>query len=242
MRKTTPITRTERQGPGRDRRTRESHPAFGMVALSRVTGSPGKMFGSHLNRHAGFIELTVKRAVRDHDLHQDWHFGKDSLLQLRLTHTQFAELITTMNMGDGVPCTLAYLPGEEVPDIPDDLETEQEKVTAGFEDETQKFGAKVRKRFTEVEIILNKPGTITKKDREVIRNAMAMVIQDVEANMPFVLRQFVESTEKVAQQAKAEVEGFLSSISHKIGMEGLKERLLGGSQDPSKLLDDGKKK
>jgi len=211
---------------------RETHPAFGVVKFSRCQGNPGKLFGSHLNNHAGVIRMEVSRAVRDHDLSSDWVHADEPLIELELSFVQFAEVLTSMNMGEGVPCTLKMLQGRQpVPSIPMDMETEQEKVAAGFKREAKDFGQKVRGRFKEIEDILAKP-SIGKKDRDAIRSAMRMVLTDVEQNMPFVLESFVESTEKVAQAAKAEVEGFLTGVIHRAGLDGLKDRLLGLTDNP----------
>ena len=222
-----PIQRRMVEGPGRDLEERETHPAFGVVRFGRSQGNPGKLFGSHLNDHAGVITMSVKRAERNHHLSRDWIHGTEEVVELEMSFVQFATAMTSMNMGEGVPCTLRYIQREMVPGIPDDLETEQEKVAAGFEQDAREFGGKVAERFKEIETILDKPGNIGKRDREAIRGVMAMVIQDVNSNMPFVLQSFVESTEKVASAAKAEVEGFLTGVLHRAGLDGLKEKILG---------------
>jgi len=218
------------KGPGTEETERERHPAFGMISFSRQHGNPGVLFGSHLNNHAGTIRMTVGRACRDHHLSSDWYHREEELIEVELSFVQFSELLTSMNMGDGVPCTIRWQTPKAgngpVPEIPDDLDTEQKKVADGFRKETSEFASKIRVQAKRVEEILAKK-SLNKKDREEIQWAFGKVLQDVEANMPFVFDSFVKSTEKAAQSAKAEVEGFLTNALQRAGLEALKGHLLG---------------
>ena len=226
-RPTAPIERTIEKGPGNSKEEVERHPAFGLVGFSRTQGNPGKLFGSHLNNHAGSIRMRVQRAERRHELSRDWIWGSDSrgMIEVEMSFVQFSEMITSMNMGEGVPCTLRRFDGEQIPEIPDDLQTEQEKVAAGFEKRTDELADLLKAKLVEVEKILAKK-SLGKQDREDIKWAFGKVIQDVEKNLPFVQQSFVESTEKIANAAKAEVEGFLTNAIHAAGLEGLKNKLL----------------
>jgi hypothetical protein len=205
----------------------ETHPAFATIAIHRTSGNVGKLFGSHLNNHMGTVRITLQRAKRYHSLSRDWIFGESrTLVELELSHTQFAELITSLNMGSGVPCTLRRLPGEEIPGLPNTLETEQEKVATGFEAETRAFGKKLAKRFEKVHGILDNKKAVSKKDRDEIREVLRYTLMEVDSNMPFVLKQFIESTEKVAQAAKAEVDGFLGNALMQAGLEHVKDKVM----------------
>lgn len=222
-----PVTRTkvDRMGGSEER---ETHPAFGVVQFNRVQGNPGKLFGSHLNKHAGFIRLRVCRAERVHSLSRDRitpaGTGPD-IVEVDLSFTQFAELLTSMNMGEGVPCTIRRVERDQVAEIPEDLQTEQEKVADGFQQRTDEMSALLKEKMAKVEEILAKK-SIGKADRDAIRWAFGKVLQDVEANLPFVQKSFIESTEKTVQAAKAEVDGFMTGIAQRMGIENLKDRLL----------------
>jgi len=137
-----------------------------------------------------------------------------------------AELITTRNMGSRTPCTVRRLGQDQVPGIPENRETEQEKVASGCAAETGRLADDLAVKFNEIEGLLQKK-TLSKADREKIRQTMNHTLTEVLLNMHFVLKQFVESSENVATATKAEVEGFLNSALHKAGLEGLKAKLLG---------------
>jgi ElaB/YqjD/DUF883 family membrane-anchored ribosome-binding protein len=222
-----PIRRTTEKGPGNANVEVERHPAFGTIVFHRTQGNPGKLFGSHINHHMGSIIMEVHNAERRHDLSHDWYFSnRRAVIQVEMSFVQFSELLTSMNMGDGVPCTIRRFNGEFIPYIPDDLETEQEKVAEGFKQEMDELSVELQQLSTRVSEILEKK-SLNKEDRANIKRAFDRVLNHFRSHAPFVMDQFVESAEKTAKAAKAEVEGFLTNALHTAGLEGLKKQLLG---------------
>jgi len=206
------------------------------VRVSRCTGGgKRRMFGSSIRDHMSFITLEVKEGKRQHMLSQDWYSaaGGRLLLELHLSNAQFAELITTMNMGDGVPCTIRYLDGRKMEDPPDE-ETEVEKVQTGFKQDARKLAQKLDGFREEVRKLFEKK-TIGKQDREEILKQIGLFIQEVHSDFPFVLQQFEEATERVVGAAKAEVDAFMTHAVTAAGVEALADgripKLLGGSED-----------
>lgn len=200
------------------------HESYGMVTFSRITGHPGRLFGSHLKDHHTFVRLVLKRAQRVHNLSHDWYFAKNPILvELDLSAAQFADLITTMNSGDGTPCTIRFLDGREM-DRPPDEELEAEKVRTSFRNRVAGIGDKLRKTRDEVEEILAKKGSIGVADRRSISAAFSRFITEVEQNMPFVLECFEESAQKVVSHAKAEVDAFTTQTVIAAGLDALAKR------------------
>ena len=76
-----------------------THPSYGMVQFSRVTGGNCRLFGSALEGHNHRIELRIFEAEMhiDHDLHMERPYGKGQIIEVALSAAQFAELLTTMN-------------------------------------------------------------------------------------------------------------------------------------------------
>jgi hypothetical protein len=209
----------------------EKHPAFGQIQFSRVQGNPGTLYGTHLDRHYGFVTMTLSRSQRRHNLSQDWYYANEQLVEVHLSFTQFAEMITAMNVGQGVPCTIRHLPGQELPHIAHQ-ETEQKRVQSDFKAKIAGMAEESRRGLAAVESILAKP-TIGKADREEIRNRFGKWMRLIEDSAPFVLDQFMESVERTAVAAKAEVDGFVTSIVHRTGLDALraKKALTPGSND-----------
>ena len=220
---------------------RETHPSYVMVGFYRTEGGRKKLFGSALPYVNTTIRLEIKRAERKHSLNADWFYGKEHLISVELSPAQFAQLLTTMNAGSGVPGTLRWLaPGGEVPDVPDTHVAEHEKIRNGFEGKTRDFVKKLRKRAQEVDALLDKP-SLNKADRGLIRSILDSAVTEVASNMPFAVESFQEAAEKLAVAAKAEVDAFLSLIVTRAGLRTLLERSGEQPPEPPQLPQDSTK-
>ena len=97
-----------------EKERRMKHPCFGLARFSRIYGYSGFMFGSDVQSE-NFIELTINHAERvqgDYRVHY-YDYGVP-IVRLKMTQTQFAELLTNMNIGNGIPVTLETINGEVV--------------------------------------------------------------------------------------------------------------------------------
>lgn len=227
-----------------DEKKDESHPSYGMVQFTRTSiGGSGKhrMFGTAIKTHYTTIRLNIHRAVRQHDLSSDHFFAREQLIEVELSSAQFAELLTTMNVGMGVPCTIRWMPGEGYVEGPPDDMTEQERVETGFRQDMKDLSEDLRKYKAQIEKILKKP-TITKADKEEINTAFMMVEQHVRCNIPFALTQFEKATEKVKTAAKAEVEQFTMHALVTTGLEAIRKgnTEIGQGEKPIGILPEKK--
>jgi hypothetical protein len=204
-----------------DDRVETKHPSFGLIRFSRIHGGENVLFGSSI-RHSNMIEMTIKRGTKVRNLHGDWYYGRQELICVAMSPAQFADAITCMNMGDGVPCTIREVDGESQGPCPD---TNMREV---FEEE---FKADVRKVFKDMHDLSAKVSTIfeqktiNKAEREQIRSDLRMLMQHIECNMPFVQSRFNEAVEDTIHEAKMEIEAFHSNKIASLGIEALKEEV-----------------
>lgn len=203
------------------------HESYGMLAFSRCQGSSGRLFGSALPKNNMFIQMRLKKGVRYHSLSHDRFMGKETIVEVSLSAVQFAELLTSMNMGDGVPCTIKYM-ADPVPhsfrelDEPPPMTTEAEEVELGFKEDLKDLGELLASHVREANKILAK-STITKADRDTLRRMFERSAMEVRSNMPFVLRSFQESVKKMSAAAKAEVDAFMTHGLVSLGLSALAE-------------------
>jgi hypothetical protein len=221
-----------------DDHKRHEHPAFGMVAFHRIQGGSSKLFGSHLETHSTYIRLVVKRAELHHDTTRDWFFGRKSLVEVDLSPAQFSELLTTMNIGDGVPCTIRRLNNELVEPIPEDeFKTEQDRIVESFSEEITEKNKLVRVNKRKIRELLDKKGTFRKKDREEVWTLIEEVMRHFEVNTTYTLQSFMEATSRVVTEAKAQADHFVTHALTKLGMGKLRERLAAQEALPAASID-----
>jgi hypothetical protein len=207
-----------------DEKKVESHPSYGLLQISRATGGRGALFGSSV-KHQHFIMLRIHRGEARWDLHHTWYSDTGlPLIEVAMSPAQFAEAITSMNMGPGVPCTIQYVGNERQPEPP--FTNVRDQYKEEFEQEMTDLQAKVLENTGELEEILAKK-SLTKADRDRIRQMMGLVYRKLKDSVPFIHGQFDEAMEKTVTAAKAEVEAF-----------ALHAALVGGAVEgpPTKLL------
>lgn len=220
---------------GPDTETKQTHPAFVQVRLSRVTGS-FKCYGSALPEVNNVVELTVTESAQYHSLGRDWHHSDTQLLQVQLSAAQFAEMITTLNVGGGVCGTLQRFNGKQVPQIPFEHETEATRVVDDFKAKLEKTVDKLNKFQDRVSEILAKK-TLTKADKEEIEGEIHQFAMALRDNAPFAVESFQEAAEKTVSSAKAEVDAFMAHAVQTAGLQAIAEGRL-----PTALLGNGEKK
>lgn len=211
-------------GIGGDYEEREEHESFGMVSFSRRTGNPGRLFGSSLRTHESYVTLAVKRAVRIHSNGCDRYYGgtRGDIVEVDLSAAQFADLLTTMNVGLGTPCTIRWLDSKRIPNPPEDIKLEVEKVRETFKSDMGRVAKDIHAKRKQVEEILSKK-SVTQADRKQVIDLFRTMAMNVESNIPFMLEQFEEASEKVVQHAKAEIDSFITSNVMAAGLRSLSE-------------------
>lgn len=215
------------------------HPSYGMISVHRQQGGKDSLFGSSIQRHYSTIVITIKEGVRRHELSRDWYHGEKIVCEVELTHAQFAEMITTPNVGDGVPCTIRYTRDGKfvrVEDPPHQV-VEAEKIRLNFSEGTKKFVKQIEKAKKEIETLLLGKKPPSKDARKRAVGILDRIIMELTSNEPFRVSQFNEAIEKVIVAAKGEIDGFVTRAVMATGLKELQRiqaALPEASDDPVK--------
>jgi hypothetical protein len=212
------------------------HPSYGVIHISRISGGTGetRLFGSPLATHFGTICLKISKGKWIHGLHHDRYYGMNAeFIEVEMSAAQFADAITSLNMGSGTPCTIRYVGGQRVEDPPD-YPTESEHIRDNFEDSIGKYKAKAHKYRKRIEELT---GKLSSKARDEIRVALDVMEDQLGSNIPFVLKQFQEATTRITTAAKAEVDAFVNGVIRAAGLQSIADGRL-----PSLLPSGGRKK
>ncbi len=202
------------------------HPSFGQISFNRSNGT-NTFYGSELKQDH-YITMELHQSEVRRELSKDWYFGHNILARVRMTSNQFSEMLTSMNHGSGIPCTIEYINGHTVEKYPNP-ESRKEFVHRKFEDRMKDFADTIRKRQNIAKEIVKKK-TLSKQDIHEFTHHLEWLTTEVERNIPFFAKCFQENMDEVVLEAKAEVE---NAILHKVttlGMEALHEQ--------NKLLKD----
>lgn len=213
-------------GPLRDGRTL-THPAFGMISASRVQGSR-TLFGTDFV-HRNFVTVTIRRAVLHRDLSHDFPFGREELIEVHLSEAQWAAFVSSMNVGQGVQCTLYHLHGKQVPGFP--LRQRVTEAARDFADRADRVAAHVRKALAAIRQELT---GLSKAKQEKVVGELERVERELRDGMPWVEKCMRESMETTVEHARVEVNAYAQSLILAHGLQAL-----GGEQAPVRLLGPG---
>ena len=206
---------------GLSEETVEKHESYGMVGIYRTSSSGTYLFGS-IQRHHSFITLTIKKAERVRHLAQDWYHA-DSLpiVEIEMSHSQFAELITSPGIGDGVPCTIRGLGGELLEPCPppesmeskfsEDLKKTTKETVAGLKQLTQQLG----------QALLPGEKALNKTELKALLSQIQNAVMSITDSIPFIEKQFDEEMEEKRDKMVGELEAIATHMLVNLGKEAL---------------------
>jgi hypothetical protein len=205
---------------GGDTETRAKHPSWVMIQISRVTGSK-KLFGSQLD-HNQFFQMRINQAEAQSSLGGVNYFGHGrGFVEVCFSGSQFVDLITSMNIGSGVPATMTWFNGQYVPQADERSPHPNNEAKKGFMRSVERTTKDLQKNIDEVNELIadNKPLNQAKKKQ--IRDSLSLISYGFSNNASFYLDRYNEATDQIVTQAKNEVETFITSSLVAKGIESL---------------------
>lgn len=197
----------------------ESHPSFGQVSIHRTTSNQANVLYGCGVRHYSSITIRVSRSERRHRHHCDSYYAKERLIEFEMSPDQFANLITSMNLGDGVPCTLRWLPGTGMcPPI--ELINKREQLTNEFDAHISAISDELQALCKEAEDIAARP-SVGKGERSAFAERLNRVLRKLAMDTPFIAKQFDEAMDGIVQETKAEAEAYASNLIRETGLAAM---------------------
>lgn len=195
--------------PVADEHGRETHPAWTLIGASRVSQGPtgAVLFDSDI-KHTHYVVVKLMTASRTRSHMRDHIMGGRTVHEVAMSEAQWASFVSSMNAGDGVPCTTRFRQGEgPVAGMP-----HESRLRASL-DETRgaaelAFGA-IRAAFVTYQ---------AKKNAGNLR-ALEAAIRNAVGNVAFAGESLTEHTENVVQKAKRDLEAMVDARARQLGID-----------------------
>lgn len=200
------------------------HPAFGLISAGRVSGNQNLFMVDYPQDH--YIRLTISNASLRREYSNDYTYEEGSIAEVYLSEVQWARLLSSMN-SQGVPCTLRRYWSKEgfvAPDMPDTHVGKKET----FIKEVQETADDAAKSLADAIAAVNaalEGKTIKKGDMEIIKEHLRKAKQELDANLPFVVKQAEEAIETAVEAGKAEISAHAEFALVKVGERALGEKM-----------------
>lgn len=216
----------KRDGPGGDRQTTETHPAFGQIAASRVSSGQGQwLYGSDF-KHRHFMAITISRSEMTRSLSSDWPFPRQEIIRVAMSEQQWATFVSTPNTGSGACCTLERLEGQMIPEL------------AGINDRRDQFAEEMRKTLDRPVKAMQdlhaaidglKVSEVKKKE---LHDLVNLAERNLGPNCGFVSDQFGKHMEHVIEASKTEIAAHMEAVLVGAGLKAL------GAESPLVLEEE----
>ena len=193
--------------PVRNERGDEEHPAWGLIGASRVTSTPGAVLFDSDVKHQHYVTVRLSTVSRRRDLHRDWLYPEREIVEVAMSEAQWASFVSSMNAGQGVPCTWLHRDREQMPEMP-------------FEPRLAESMDEVRGAADEAAAQVAEAFAAYKAQKNVgnLRHLEAM-IANMPANITFAAKSLNEHAENVVQRARADIEAMVVAKAESLGIE-----------------------
>lgn len=180
----------------------------GLIQINRVSGTSAALYGSEF-MHQHYMMLNIYTDKPFLSMGDVQHAQDKLLVRLYLSQTQFAELITNLNNGSGVPCTLDWVMGETF-DSPEaeDYKKHYDAEGQSYIQESLEAAKNALKALDEVKL--------SKKDKERLADELNTTIRRLENGVPFMTKQFSEHLTKMQTRAKMELAAYIDRVKPQI--------------------------
>lgn len=202
------------------------HPAFAQIAVRRTSGNR-TLYGSEF-QHQHYVSISIQASEEHRHLNQSWHHTTGpEIIEVSMSEHQFSQMVASMNVGSGTPCTLSRYDGKLVPGIKQISEHEKARTDARriFEDQLKANDLLI----TEFEGEAHKMSVAARtKVLELLkRNRSAL-----ESSMSFAMTQFEEHMEATTEAAKTEIHAHANNFITRMGLAHIDEmKALTGTGD-----------
>ena len=135
-----------------------------------IGGSGTALFGSSI-MHNNVIRLSISKGMMEREGNEDWFLAgtdiNDMIVEVEMSYTQFAEAITSLNIGEGIPVTITKVNGTFVEPCP---YSDRQKVMRREVDEaTRDLVRQLEKRSEEIEKLLDEKRVLSRDGPEKYR-------------------------------------------------------------------------
>lgn len=195
-----------------------SHPAYGLISITRPMGGRKEMFGSDL-RHDNTVTIRISNAIEERSLGRSWYYEKGQIIELDMTEAQWAKFVSSHGMS-GTPVTLRYIREEgQIPWI-ESQNSKADYSEKEFERVIKNNMQYAQDALNEVKELIAK-GKAGKKDLENLEKVLWRIVERFPDSAAFAVKAFKEETEEMVEGAKIEIEASLSALVQNTGIQAL---------------------
>lgn len=201
-----------------------THPAFGLVSVNRTHTTGTRLYASDLS-HQEVITISFhesEQIERDGYIRHRLGEGrrKSPLLSVSLSPAQWAAMITSFGMGDGVPCTLNSIRTEGYQRLPliGHTESVRERYDRQIKEAADRQLRRIQEHMDTLAALVAK-GKAGKKELADVYSGLASAVNNLPGNLAFTSELIQENMDKIVASGKAELEAAALGVATRLGIQ-----------------------
>ena len=204
----------------------EKHESYGALQFCRHQRPATALFGSSI-KHDNTIRLRISAAEMRREHNNDYmyssHSRNDIYVEVEMSYTQFAEAITSLNQGVGVPVTIRFADGREMASCP--FTSKDEQFRSEFLTDLEGLTETAAGALALAKELFVSKKPMTKAEKEELLSKLESVLRVVKSDIPFVRDSFAEQMNKTVTEAKGNFEGFVQNRINDIANEAIVQNI-----------------
>jgi hypothetical protein len=207
-----------------DDREEVTHPAYGVISVSRPTGGKTMLFDSAI-KHGSVVAIQISEAQNDRALNRNWIHEKKRICEFYMSEAQWAQFVSSAGMGGGTPITFRAKPDADakllhVPGI-----APHENMKQTFSREMRESCEQYVKELSKLQAEVKAYATAGKANKTQLNDIVSRLdtfTRNFPSNMAFTQKQFAEAMEATTEQAKSDIEAFVVNMAMNTGLDVLR--------------------
>ena len=213
----------------------KEHPTYASIVVSKsqVGGSGRALNGSSI-LHNQIVHLEIHEATYERHHGVDSWFPHKKIIDVDLSPTQWAEMISSIGNGGGTPCTIRYRadkPTERDMEVPHINKFTQH--TAEFKQDLTDIKKQAQSFKDELAERLTKKKPLGVKEQEELLHKWVAFCNNLEPNLRFAQTCFDEQVDRTVTEAKGEIEAYFDHKINQIAMRAVAENIDSITSDTS---------
>jgi hypothetical protein len=157
-------------------------------------------------------------------------------VEIEMSYVQFAEAVTSLNQGVGVPVTVRFANGRNMAPCP--YASKDEQFRAEFNADLRELAQTVDSAVKRAETLFDSKKPLNKSEKDELLTMITSLSTEIKSNIPFVRDRFVEQMDKTVTEAKGNIEGFIQNRMTALANEALAQNMgaLGDGSGTAALL------
>lgn len=185
------------------------HPSFGQISARRIQGGGDNHFYGSEFSHQHWIEVVISSSEIVRRVGRDFYSTDSELVRVAMTESQWATFLSSMNVGEGVPCTFRRMAGKGYPEI-ERLETKEDFFKRQMAETVEDSVSKIDEL---IYALKSDSLRVSNKARSELVDLAKHARMEIKSNAPFVATQFGEHVETCIEEAKVSIAAYAGSVA-----------------------------